>query len=333
VSTITRWCESGRLPAISKPYGHKVTYLVAPATIEMVLNQKQQVEVALKTKRNLGQHSDFVKPWLTSITKGLLNGRAFSRQTVDLYGKYAQEFFKRSNQLTPATLEAALGRIPSASISKRQNFYKAMVCLGKYLIKQGMLEADFLTEAKPLSPKRHLPPKRKTITAEQLQVILNACDNLQDRLIIQILASTGIRSSELCALKMEDIDLLQGVLVVKVGKGGKRRRVGLSKLLIQLLNEYIRTTDRTKTNFLLLDMKGKPLDRNGMFQRVQRIGKKVDIPLGPHMLRRAFVTINANAGKPLQMLQMACGHSDITTTRSYCLTSENEVIEAMKTWE
>ncbi len=70
----------------------------------------------------------------------------------------------------------------------------------------------------------------------------------------------------------------------------------------------------------------------GFYQRLERLGTKAGVKVSPHALRRAFVTINANKGRPLQMLQMACGHSNITTTRSYCLTSENEVIEAMKGW-
>ncbi|MFN7309842.1 MAG: tyrosine-type recombinase/integrase [Vampirovibrionales bacterium] len=51
-----------------------------------------------------------------------------------------------------------------------------------------------------------------------------------------------------------------------------------------------------------------------------------------HAMRRAFVTINANKGRSLVMLQMACGHADIKTTRDYCRTSEQEMVKAMQEW-
>ena len=74
------------------------------------------------------------------------------------------------------------------------------------------------------------------------------------------------------------------------------------------------------------------MDRYGIRVRLKKLGTKAKVDVTPHALRRAFVTINANKGRPLPMLQIACGHSDITTTRSYCMTTEDETIEAMKNW-
>jgi site-specific recombinase XerD len=78
---------------------------------------------------------------------------------------------------------------------------------------------------------------------------------------------------------------------------------------------------------------GEKMTRDGLLNRVRRIGSLAGLDISPHVLRRAFVTINANKGRSLVMLQMACGHSDIKTTRSYCKTSEDEMISAMKDWE
>jgi len=75
------------------------------------------------------------------------------------------------------------------------------------------------------------------------------------------------------------------------------------------------------------------MGRSGLLQRVERLGQLACVKVSPHALRRAFVTINANKGRPLVILQRSCGHSDIKTTMSYCLTAEQEVIEAMKGWD
>jgi integrase len=70
-----------------------------------------------------------------------------------------------------------------------------------------------------------------------------------------------------------------------------------------------------------------------IYNRLKRLGKEAGVTVSPHALRRCFVTLNANKGRPLQMLKHACGHSDIKTTMGYCMTTEQEVIEAMKEWE
>jgi integrase len=83
---------------------------------------------------------------------------------------------------------------------------------------------------------------------------------------------------------------------------------------------------------LLVTSQGRSVERYGARTRLEKLGQRIGIPVTPHALRRAFVTLNANKGRPLVMLQIACGHSDIATTRSYCLTSEDEAIQAMQGW-
>jgi integrase len=133
-------------------------------------------------------------------------------------------------------------------------------------------------------------------------------------------------------LKVGDLDLEEGILTVACGKGGKRRRVGISSEVVALLKEHLLACSNLTESPLFLDRFGQPLRRDGLLNRIRRIGKDVGVEASPHALRRAFVTINANKGRSLVMLQIACGHSDIKATRSYCQTSEDEVIQAMKEW-
>ncbi len=122
-------------------------------------------------------------------------------------------------------------------------------------------------------------------------------------------------------------------MTVRLGKGNKTRRVGLTPYVIEVIQGFlVNQKNKKSSDFLLLDKNGKRMSRNGLYQRLERIGEKAGVEVSPHALRRAFVTINANAGRPLQMLQRACGHSDIKTTMAYCRTSEQEVIDAMKDW-
>ena len=104
--------------------------------------------------------------------------------------------------------------------------------------------------------------------------------------------------------------------------------------LAELISQHLSKRKAYKDgDWLLQDIKGNKMERYGLRDRLERIGKKTGVKVTAHALRRAFVTINSNKGRPLVMLQMACGHADIQTTRSYCMTSEQEVIDAMKEWD
>jgi integrase/recombinase XerC len=335
-STITRWCESGKLPAIPKTYGLKVTYAIAPASLEVLKTQQRKEAKSQKaSQKQQKPHFELMKPWLNSLSKGILTGRAFSPHTVSDYKRQATTYFQRSTSVSVEGIKAGLARIPAKQISKRQHFYKALVCFGRFLVREGQLEPEFLEEVKPLSPKRHLPPKRLTVSEEGLKSLLEAATSPMEKALIQTLASTGLRASELCHLQIGDIDFETRILTVRIGKGGKSRKVGLGSSCLEALSAYLKThpSPETAKAPVFLDTKGKQLDRSGLYQRLERIGKAAGIAVSPHALRRAFVTINAGKGRPLQMLQRACGHSDIKVTMAYCQTAENEVIEAMKAWD
>jgi integrase/recombinase XerD len=143
------------------------------------------------------------------------------------------------------------------------------------------------------------------------------------------MASTGLRASEACSLTMNDISFDERKIYVRKGKWGKARRVGITEGLLVALQEYIAWKGAmTPQPPLLINGVRKPLNRNGLYQRLKKLERRVAVEVTPHALRRAFVTINVANNIPLVYLQIACGHSDITTTRSYCQTTEEEVVEA-----
>lgn len=208
-----------------------------------------------------------------------------------------------------------------------------MVCFTKYLLQQQATDAATLDNLKRLKPVRHLPVKRHGISEHQLEALLGQQRPLVERCILLLLASTGLRASELCAVTWADVDLQQQQLTIVKAKWGKTRKVGLNKAVVGLLQEYQQLASASPTQALFLNPKGEPLTRHGLAKRLQRIGKRLDVHLTPHVLRRAFVTINAGKGRSLVHLQRACGHSNIQTTMGYCLTAEQEVVEAMQGWE
>ncbi len=331
--TFRRYCKSGKVPAILQEKGGKSQYLILSDTVELLLQQGEAKQKLDERSKGPKPHQSYLKPWLASLKSGTFNGKSFSPRTIQDYRAYSSKFLDSYDSLTTDTLKHCLSKIPAEQYSKRDKIYKMCICLGKFLISKKELDPAFLIEIKTFRPKRHLPPKRITVSEQELRALYNAAEGLLQEALVVLLSSAGLRASEASDLRLSDVDLEEGILTVECGKGGKRRRVGLSPKCVELLYRYIEL-ERPKSSLssLFLDPYKRPFNRNTLYNEIRKLSRKTGIHVSPHALRRAFVTINANKGRPLQMLQMACGHSDITTTRNYCMTSEQEVIDAMKDW-
>jgi site-specific recombinase XerD len=277
----------------------------------------------LLTTRSLKGH--FTSKIALELQGGIPDGMTFS----GIHKTIAQlEYNSTINQ------QAELELIPPERFGRRDKYFKGILCFARFLIREQSLPTSFLEKSLLIQPKRHIPAKQTTVTQEQIDILLAACNIPQNRLMIHLLSSTGLRASEFCNIRLQDINLQDGYIIVQRGKGGKKRRVGLNANCQALLKEHLRYSKlRNPQDIVFLNTKGEPLKRDGLLNRIRKLGKRVGIDVSPHALRRAFVTINANKGRSLVMLQMACGHSDIKTTRSYCKTSEDEMIQTMKNWE
>lgn len=281
---------------------------------------------------NFKKHQDYLEAWGNAMATGLMTGRPFSQTTQDHYVYYVTRLLEKHGKLSYETLRDELGSIPVEHFSTKSFIFGASVSFGKYLIGEKALRASFLEQVKKLKPRRHLPAKRLTVKESDLSRVMGVCKRTSDLLIVVLLASTGLRASEACNLRVGDVDFESGKIIVRIGKWGKTRRVGMTDSLQDVLLRYLKERGYVQPDDpLLISKVGTSVERNGLYKRLQKLGRKAGVLVTPHALRRAFVTINVAAGIPLVYLQIACGHTDIKTTRSYCQTSEDEVIEAMKT--
>lgn len=278
-------------------------------------------------------HIDLIPIWINYMKAGMIDGRAFSPSTISNYTFYLRYILAKHKTLSEESLKLTLMTIDPERFAVREMVYRAGVCFGKFLIHEKYLNASFLNDVKYLRPRRHKPSKKISLTEQQFLKMFEHCNNLLDKLILVLLFSTGLRASEACRLRLCDINFEEGSIKILCSKWGKSRSVGLSKALQETLREYLKSVEYDNTqDFLLTNKQGEPLTRHGLYKRLKRIGSKAGIDVSPHACRRGFVTENVKKGRPLVYLQIACGHSNITTTRSYCLTTEQEVIDEMQNW-
>jgi integrase/recombinase XerD len=147
---------------------------------------------------------------------------------------------------------------------------------------------------------------------------------LRDKALIEVLYATGLRVSELVALRAGDLNLEDGYLTC-IGKGDKQRMVPLGQEAIEWVRRYIRdgrgTLLRKKSSpWLFVNARdGGPLSRVGFWKVLKAYGKTAGIAhqLSPHVLRHSFATHLLDRGADLRMIQVMLGHADLSTTQIY----------------
>ncbi len=302
----------------------------------------------LDKELNLSELKNLSLEWLLALKQGTFNGKIYSPMTRECYEYQIGKYWKLLDRYAPRpylsheNLSRILSKIPVDSYASRQKLFDSLWCFMKYLLEKGLVPESEINRIRKLKPKRFLPAKKITFTENQIALILKTNDEAKgngpyDKLfakaVVIVLANTGLRVSELCNLKLEDIDLEQRTLYVWNGKGNKNRRIGLNQTTTEILQKYlIERLKLAQHERFFLTRHGEKVCPNALRHKWRRLSNKLGFKITNHGFRRSFVTINNRKGRSLVDLQIACAHSDISMTRSYCMTTEDEVVDAMKGW-
>ena len=163
---------------------------------------------------------------------------------------------------------------------------------------------------------------KETYSDEVLEKLRNNCSNIRNLAIIDLLASSGVRISELVNLNIEDINFEEKSCVV-FGKGKKMREVyfdGKAKLHLQ---EYLNSrSDSNSALFVGLYKPYEKLKSRGIELMLQRLGEKNGISkVHPHKFRRTLATRAIDKGMPIEQVQHLLGHTKIETTLLYAMVN------------
>jgi integrase/recombinase XerD len=159
---------------------------------------------------------------------------------------------------------------------------------------------------------------------------------MRDQAIIEILYSSGLRVSELCGLRVTDLQMEVGCLRC-IGKGDKERLVPVGKRALDAVQRYLskgrpELLGEESSAELFLNRQGRRLDRQKVWKLLTEYGKKAGIRkhLKPHMLRHSFATHLLDRGADLRSVQMMLGHADISTTQIYTHVVEERLKQVYK---
>ena len=195
----------------------------------------------------------------------------------------------------------------------------------RFLLREGVISEDPTLQIDSPRLPRRLPD---SLTEQDVESLLAEPDpgvpiELRDKAMMEILYGCGLRVSELTELRVDQVNLRQGVVRI-TGKGGKERLVPLGEEAIDWLMRYMKEARGEL-------LKGHPSDalfpgsrpvamtRQTFWHRIRHYALRTGIRkhLSPHTLRHAFATHLLNHGADLRVVQMLLGHADLSTTQIY----------------
>ena len=259
------------------------------------------------------------------IEKGL------ARTTVESYRLDLERFVsaqRPSDQLTDtAFLRRHVDSLYKAGLASRSiaRHITTLRNLYKFLLETGVIDSD--PTALLSAPKQwnNLP---KYLSQKQLEQLIAAPDGarpqgLRDRAMLEFLYATGLRVSELCRVRVSDLDSNAGFVRV-VGKGNKHRIVPVGRAALASVEHYL-TSGRPRllkgrgSPYLFVTNRAGSMTRQSFWKLLAAYGKKAGIfhDLTPHVIRHTFATHLLEGGADLRSLQTMLGHADISTTQIY----------------
>jgi integrase/recombinase XerD len=261
--------------------------------------------------------------------------RGLSARTVDAYRRDLEKlvaFETVRGVASPAAVTAAELRefiyhlkdrgLQPASIRRALSAVRTYFA---FLAAENVVEADPTDRLELPRAWRRLPG---VLSREEAARILDAPDPAdrlfwRDKALLEFAYASGVRVGELTALKVRDVDLVEGLAVV-FGKGARERIVPMGRAAVQALVVYLREirpglAGNRSAGVVFLNARGTPLTRMGVWKilrkHVQRAG--VTKRVTPHTLRHSFATHLLEGGADLAAVQEMLGHADIATTQIY----------------
>jgi integrase/recombinase XerD len=211
--------------------------------------------------------------------------------------------------------------LASASIVR---FLVVLRRYARYLVGHGLLARDRISLAQMPRLWNRLPEVLSEAEVERLlAAVESGPQRWRDRLALELLYASGGRASEVAGIGLGDLREGQRLVLLR-GKGGKERMVPIGSRARQALTRYL-ADGRPQANpaptqdRLLLNQRGAPLGRIGLWRIVRRAGRAAGLakPVYTHLLRHSFATHLLAHGADLRVVQELLGHANLTTTQRY----------------
>lgn len=251
-----------------------------------------------------------------------------SPRTISQYERTAKKLFitlqKNYVDMSVSDLRYFLAYEKSRGVSNRtlENTRVQVSSFFSWLMDEALINKN---PCRAISPIKYPQEVRLPFSPIEIDAIRSACKTKKERAIVEILLASGVRVSELCAMRISDINFDTLSIIVKEGKGSKQRTVYITDLASKHLVEYL--NNRTVSgDYLFYNKLKEQLNPGGVRHILKVIEERAGISdCHPHRFRRTFATGLANRGMEIQEIGKLLGHSSLNTTLTYVYTSEEKI--------
>lgn len=277
----------------------------------------------------------------------LLVERGLSENSIHAYSydlKKFQDYIdsKRKDFLTvqPDDISDFLADQKDKNISSRSRA-RALAALRqfyRYLKEEKELEENPADGIDTPEVQKTLPDYLTVEEVQELFEVFNPKDpyEMRDQAIFELLYSSGLRISEACGLRMDDVDLDNLFLTVR-GKGGRERLVPFGEKSLEIIQHYLENA-RDKilkarfSDYLFISKKGDALNRKSVWRLLKKYLARTGIQkaVTPHTFRHSFATHLIENNADLRSVQELLGHLDISTTQIYTHMASRTLREVHK---
>ena len=260
--------------------------------------------------------------------------RRLAANTVESYARdlgrlaaFARDGGRSLAGLSRPELEAFVRHLLSEGLSPRSSARAVASTRGfyRFLVRDGQVAAS---PAEDLHGGRPWPSLPRYLSPDEVDRLIEQPDTTtplgeRDRAMLELMYATGLRVSELVALKAADLSLSGGYLTT-TGKGGKQRLVPLGDRAAAAIRHYQQEARPAIARAgspprLFLNGRGGALSRVGFWKILKAYVRKAGLrrDVSPHVLRHSFATHLLERGADLRAIQMMLGHADLSTTQIY----------------
>ncbi|MBR4940446.1 MAG: site-specific integrase [Clostridia bacterium] len=264
------------------------------------------------------------------------------KRTLDDYQKYINKFIDQSsNSLDVDILKSELleyfSEIPQTSPARFNHPYQYLHALFSWCAKQ-----DYL----PYNPFDKLQLKKirddgnvQPAQIASIQTFLKSLDKhnyteLRDYNIVLLILDTGIRTSELMALRDDDFDPNTQSIVIRpeVAKTSRSRTLYLSPMTNSSLKKFLKVKPAEWEHWIFPTRDGTQLKANVLGRNFRKYCKRSGVKFTPYQIRHSFATFYLENGGDLFTLQRQMGHTDLQMTKRYTEISDKLLVECHKNY-
>lgn len=257
-----------------------------------------------------------------------------SKRTIKLYRSVISRFLSSAGRAVPNITTSDVRHYLSECKSSGHksttvgNTRRVLNCFFEWCVQESIITSN---PVKRITAIKQEKSPRKSMKRIELEYLRNACKAFRDKALVDFLYSTGVRVTECCEARIENIDWERKVVLIEHGKGDVTRPTYLNPEAEVSLRSYL-DSRKDDSPYIFTRSRGKtalPLNAKTVQNAIDRIvaqsGQTFSVRITPHVFRHTIATVLLRNGMPVEQVQRFLGHANINTTMIYAEVHDDDV--------